>query len=737
MLMIKKLCRMLLACMLFALLMWAETVSVYAIDKSHQCDEDATVSCYADGNQLIAECSSCGEQYDATVSIDMQDGSSFNCTGVKIKVSDAGWKDIGAEDYVVLYEGSGETDYPISDVVPTASGTYTVSLSLRWLWDSEEFDMVEMYRTTPITFTVNDHDWQYKASGYSIVATCKHCGEKASVTIDTSAVYEASRNCDTTALQYEIFYENNWSCHKNIAHYNVLYYGYETISKSQTRQYVRTTQRPVNAGNYTVKLALLTDEDDTDSAYCSTMEKPFYVADISINQCEVKEYGPTQIANFTEPKRNSIGRLCVGTASELLWCVYHMDPGDDIWLTNDIIVNPITVTDEGKIRSASYQIYKWEGIGTESKEFTGTIFGNGYRIYGLYHPEKDSKNSSGFINAAYDCAIYELTVENSMLVNSNAAAIIGRYRATDNTVTHQNDWVALNSYINAENTAGGLIGLYRADNGGYTATWFDDCYSNCRVSGTWSGGLIGGVDESRAANKLYIDHCANYGDITAVKYDGGGLIGKLEVRKDGSVRLTNCINTGTINGKSYAGGIIGYYYSNGSCVTLRNCTSIGYIDVTSGVKSGICGASSGDYYTNGAYQVSENYYYDAPRAYGKAPESFGDAELLTKKQIKDGFICQKYGHKSEMHFSNVVVAGCETDGSMEKKCMVCGKVLSKQNTKAHGHYYEYGTCIYCGKSNNVIGSMVYRSSPIVLAVTGCTLVIAAVIVAVMKKRQHK
>lgn len=726
----------------------ALSLSVCAVGTDHCCEEgeDPAICYYAYDDCLIAECSYCGERYDATVSLDLQEGTVFSCTTPEIKVNDEGWADIDGLSYVVLYEGVGDTTYKLSATVPENDGTYTASLVLSWAWESKNADTIESYRTTPICFTIISHEWSYSASGCTITAQCNHCHTTAKVTLDVDAIYEEGREGDKSGLQNEIFIDSNWNGQKNIAHYNVLYEGEEIIEGSKnTRLYKRTTYKPTNTGSYTAKLVLLEDENNTESVYCSTESRPFYVADIPVSQCTVLDYGPTQISEFEEPPKNSYtGRYEVSTLSQLLWCVYSGDPDITITLQNDIVVNPIVTTDEGMVYSASYQIYRWNGFGTESEEFTGTIYGNGHTIYGLYHPEQDSLKHSGFIACGRDSYVRDLKIENSYIVNVDAAALIGRLCLSDGMNIHYANNSTVYCYIKGTNCAGGHIGYYVSNGGGWTTTYFDDCINNSTiVAGKWAGGLIGKSSEDDCLNRAFFTDCANYGNITAQTYDAGGIFGSLRMRKGARADFEKCINTGNISGPSYSGGIIGYINGSNITVNVNNCISIGSISpVAKNSRAGICGCAKSDYYTSNSVRTDSNIYYGATIAYGNAPSGYENSALdthLTEGQVKKGYLCSKYGHYADSHFCCVTAASCEEDGYMVKKCMVCGEVLATQTPKAHGHYYEGNTCIYCGekKDGSFIASMFYQSSPVVLSVIGGLLAVFAAGAVVLTKKRKK
>lgn len=642
-------------------------------------------------------------------------------------------------DYAVLYKGKGSTKYTLSKQQPMARGTYTIYLAL--LANGSDPSSATV-KTETCSFTVNAHSWTYWSNEYSLYAQCELCGESAEVTIDTSTVYEASRTYDGSKLDYEVFYEKNWSNQKDIEAYNVLFSGTQTVSETSTTVYDHAYLKPNSTGNYNVRIALLKDPDNPDTTWLQTKEKVYYLADISLNECIVLSYGNTQIAQFTEPKLVD-GYYQVGTLSELLWCMSKHNSDANISLTNDIVVNPITVNENGEIRSAGYQVYKWIGFGTENKPYTGNICGNGYTVYGIYQPNT-SVHFNGFVNNGKNCQISDLTVENSVIYGTDSAAIAGHYDHTSSKDDKVTNCHGLNCYINGAGTCGGIISWLTTEKNGSAIVY--GCTSDSILCGAAERGAGGIVGRAKGVDAVYIQHCGNLGPVSSDKGMAGGIIGYADMDSaDSYLAIWDCFNIGSVTCPKYVGGIAGYLkdYNGNEGYFFDNCTSTGYLSAGSSV-GGIAGYIS----TKGIWDRREpsqgNYYYNAKVAFKTADAKVdleGHAAKMTKDQVNGNFICSRYEHTPNSHWTAVSAASCTKDGELLLNCAVCGATLERETVRAYGHHFEYGECVYCGADEDDIEQLegsVFGNTPLMITVAAVgALVILMAAWLLIKRKQRK
>lgn len=139
---------------------------------------------------------------------------------------------------------------------------------------------------------------------------------------------------------------------------------------------------------------------------------------------------------------------------------------------------------------------------------------------------------------------------------------------------------------------GGIIGISTlnevgySDNRGTVSTYNDDAEFGYSV-----GGIIG---ECRAGAVHYFH---NYGEVSGTWYGIGGIIGWVRyypwedetVYTYNGVGLMDSFNYASVSGYSCAGGIVGSWYSGGSCLTCENQAPS--ITATNGPAAGIIGYS--------------------------------------------------------------------------------------------------------------------------------------------------
>lgn len=201
----------------------------------------------------------------------------------------------------------------------------------------------------------------------------------------------------------------------------------------------------------------------------------------------------------------------------------------DLSITEDTVVYLEANLDLGARANADGEKIagtEWMPIGATSAEtFVGTFEGNNHYITGIY------------VN-----------------IDGNFGGIFGNSNTIKNLTI-------VNSYIEAANGAGGIVGALRTGD-----------IANCHninttviVEEITSGGVVGQLAEG-----TFIKGCTNTGNISATEYVGG----VLGVGYD-NISIEKCNNDGNITGKSECvGGIIGLALTN---IVVADCNNTGNI----------------------------------------------------------------------------------------------------------------------------------------------------------------
>lgn len=259
----------------------------------------------------------------------------------------------------------------------------------------------------------------------------------------------------------------------------------------------------------------------------------------------------------SEPDTDEDGVYIIRTAANLKWFAKWVN-GNDSTVTSekhpsanaklgaDITLNANVLGSNGEPNSGSFE--KWTPI----EGFTGTFYGQGYIISGLYFNNGNTDNV-GMFKSVYSGG----TIQNVNIADSYVCG---------------NDNVGLLCGTNGdENNAGGII-------------------SGCTVSGTVEGRLdnIGGVCGRNQGGK--VTDCRNTGTVSG-NANVGGICGYNGYRTDGNSskqngEISNCTTTGNVTGSNFnVGGICGYNDAG----TVQECTSNCIVTGTSQNTGGICG----------------------------------------------------------------------------------------------------------------------------------------------------
>ena len=287
------------------------------------------------------------------------------------------------------------------------------------------------------------------------------------------------------------------------------------------------------------------------------------------------------------------------------------------WL-NGILVNDIKLNDSIKMKYDGSSVVleflgsrsEWEPIGTRDNPYTGTFYGNGHRITGLYIGDTIRDNQGLFgVNKG---AIKNVIMAEGGIIARNTFGMICGY---NNGGTIEN--CSVSGYVagvNGSKQMGGICGFNDA-NGRISDCSYEDkdgdssrillrksseliggicgqnnaiitrCYNTVTVDGISQGGVnMGGICGSGSAGSE-VSLCYNTGLVTGTSGGTGGIIG------DSAGKTENCYNTGKISGSGNVGGICGNI--SGQTGSLNCCYNVGVIEGKgSESKLGeICGSS--------------------------------------------------------------------------------------------------------------------------------------------------
>lgn len=230
--------------------------------------------------------------------------------------------------------------------------------------------------------------------------------------------------------------------------------------------------------------------------------------------------------------------------------------GKTITLSKDINLNEnkYTVNADGSITFHS-DAEQWIPIGTEDNPFRGTFDGQGHTIKGIYIND-ETKDTQGFIGQNTRGTIKNLTLDEGY--------IVAGYRVGG--VTGRSSYGEIDNVINKMNI-------------------------ESKATNEYNGSIVGGISGSGVAT---IRNCTNYGNITGVGSQVGGIIGYIE---GSTSNIENCANlsdyvktTGASPaGYTYAGGLVGYSVNS----NITKCYNTADITGAKANVGGIVGVSTG------------------------------------------------------------------------------------------------------------------------------------------------
>ena len=237
-------------------------------------------------------------------------------------------------------------------------------------------------------------------------------------------------------------------------------------------------------------------------------------------------------------------------AKDLLWFAEQVSAGNDTIcgrLYNDIYLS-------------SLEEEYWNPIGTQNAPFEGLFDGNGHTVHGLTLRVRENSGLFGYIQNA---TIENVTVDGVDVSPIEIPSVLGSIGAVCG--------LAKNSVIRNCHTQNANLDFTK------NPSYMNPCYV---------GGVCGDLqDESRIVN------CSVTGVVRSMKDYVGGIVGKITLSEIDSC----CVSVGdsitSIYAGSYAGGIAGGVFYRSIAASIKNCTVVGDVEVSSdnvGKSANIC-----------------------------------------------------------------------------------------------------------------------------------------------------
>lgn len=211
-----------------------------------------------------------------------------------------------------------------------------------------------------------------------------------------------------------------------------------------------------------------------------------------------------------QPEADQNGVYLIGNGAQLAWFSDHAgnSPDAKAKLTSDIDLG----------------LYDWKPIGqSAAKAFSGTFYGNGHRVSGLFInlPSTQNVGLFGYVKgSSADTPAIISGVETDGYVNAKAyvggiAGYVHNYVSIKECANHAD-------IIGSGNNIGGIAGYL-----GYATSDISCCYNTGRISGTANvGGIAGGHHNTQGA---CISRVFNTGLIEAMK-DHGACVGSSKAK---------------------------------------------------------------------------------------------------------------------------------------------------------------------------------------------------------------
>ena len=228
----------------------------------------------------------------------------------------------------------------------------------------------------------------------------------------------------------------------------------------------------------------------------------------------------------------------------------------------------------------------WEPIGTVANSFSGTFFGNGKTISGLYiNNQNTDVGLFGYVSDGG--AVKNLTVEGSVTGAFNVGGIVGR--SFDGTVEDCTFIGDVSSSNEGDTCVGGIVGNNSGPNGkvinctnGYDTGGEPD-YTRMVMGDYRVGGIVGTNNNQNGE----VTGCRNYAIVRGTNSAGGiaGMSGG---------KVTDCENYGEVMAfASSAGGIVGQNSETGIVISCDNHSAVAAYGDSADSVGGIVGQNSG------------------------------------------------------------------------------------------------------------------------------------------------
>ena len=335
---------------------------------------------------------------------------------------------------------------------------------------------------------------------------------------------------------------------------------------------------------------VITLTSNTEYSLSGTIAKKLFGNDIVDLECkdEIHDFSMTQVSGtkyqyvsrnltaYSGPERVSeVSQLVAGNK-------YHISSAEDLVALANFVKNGADTT--GSIFMFDNDIDMsgvtgFEGIGTNTNAFKGTVYGNGHVVnnmtidaasspfMGLFgYTNQATIKDIGVINANVTGGAYTGILvgkaENSQISNAyTSGTITGTKDQIGGLAGEIKNSTATNVYSTADvkgnGNVGGLVGIS-------SGSVIEKAFATGKATATKGqvGGLIGAMTNGGTVKNSYAT-----GDVNGVYYDGGfvGLIEKASI----SYTFDTVYSTGRANGSDASGGFVGFV-NTGATVNVKN-----------------------------------------------------------------------------------------------------------------------------------------------------------------------
>ena len=316
-------------------------------------------------------------------------------------------------------------------------------------------------------------------------------------------------------------------------------------------------------------------------------------------------------------------------AEELAWFRDQVNGGNSFIcakISDDVEVIDMSTVCHAEDKSQNLIEKSWEPIGKNSYgyQYWGTFDGNGKTITNLYI--NASQNNVGLFGYTSEGTIKNLTFEYANVTNTGVftGILVGYATGYANASNLRNIKISNTCQIKGGKETGGIAGDFNGN--AYNCVNYATVQGNNRV-----GGLFGYCSVENSS----ITTCANYGNVTAISTDAGGLVGYFI-----SGTIQDCANYGDVKGTERVAGMAGYVNEG----KIQNVFSYGNISATNSTDAGMAFGNSDNGTTEGmvAYysgaKLNANGQEITIKAFGNGKPSEDNATGFTEAQLRNGVV---------------------------------------------------------------------------------------------------